>query len=144
MQYSCPKCGYSGSNLIVEKSSSGVITNLVCRNCNRSTSVLIPKEIVKELVELCTTPDVTEVFRVVEPFKDVEEHIEIKEEMHNEDSLAPLDGGAAKEPLTLSITCPKCQSTDITIGSPISKRSRICNECGYDFKVNKKHFNTSK
>ena len=144
MQYSCPKCGYSGSNLIVEKSASGVTANLVCRNCNRSTSVLMPKEVAKDMLELCTTPGVAEVFGVVEPFKVVEEHIEISPEDAKEVSLAPLDGGADEETPVLSISCPKCHSTNITIGSPVSKRSRLCNDCGFDFKMNKKHFNTSK
>ncbi len=119
----CPKCGYSGDNLIVDEGVSEYMVYMTCRMCNSSTTLEINPTV--EESEDNSVSDNTSLDGKI----DEEESITV------EDDKQPIE----ETPIVLHTpkgVCPKCGSESIEIEMSTTKLGYItCRDCGYDSKA---------
>ena len=124
----CPKCGYSGDNLIVDEGVSEYMVYMTCRMCNSSTTLEVNPTV--EESEDNSISDNTSLDGKIDEEKPLEvpEVPDADETVSNELLEAP----------TLHIpneVCPKCNSESIEIEMSTSKLGYItCRDCGYNSK----------
>ena len=122
----CPKCGYSGDNLIVDKGASDYLMYMTCRMCNSSTTLEINPTV--EESENNSVSDNTPLDGTI----DEEEPVVVEDDKQSTEE-APIVLHTPKE------VCPKCGSESIEIEMSTTKLGYItCRDCGYDSKAEDK------
>ena len=122
----CPKCGYSGDNLIVDKGASDYLMYMTCRMCNSSTTLEINPTV--EESENNSVSDNTSLDGTI----DEEEPVVVEDDKQSTEE-APIVLHTPKE------VCPKCGSESIEIEMSTTKLGYItCRDCGYDSKAEDK------
>ena len=119
----CPKCGYSGDNLIVDEGVSEYMVYMTCRMCNSSTTLEVSST-VKEFEDNSVSDNTS-----------LDGKIDEEEPNVVEDDKQPIE----ETPIVLHTpkeVCPKCGSESIEIEMSTTKLGYItCRDCGYDSKA---------